>query len=97
MLIDEERTRGYKFIAKKDLLRWIIMIFIGIGTALIACFIDIAIEEGSSLKFAFLKQQMDKCVTDGSGCLVFPYLYWILFNVVPVLIGSALVVFVEVS
>lgn len=95
LLIDEERTKGYRFIAKKDLARWIIMIFIGIFTALIACCIDIAIEEGSSLKFAFLKQQVDQCATQ--GCLVYPFLYWVLFNVVPVLIGSALVVYVEVS
>lgn len=70
------------------------MIFIGIFTALIASSIDIAIEEGSSLKFSFLKQQVDRCVTE--GCLVYPFLYWVLFNIIPVLIGSALVVYVEV-
>ncbi|OXA52085.1 H(+)/Cl(-) exchange transporter 7 [Folsomia candida] len=93
LLIDEERTKGYQFIAKKDLLRWVIMIFIGIFTALIACCIDIAIEEGSGVKFNFLKKQVDQCVED--GCLSIPFLYWILCNLVPVLIGSLLVVYVE--
>jgi chloride channel 7 len=71
------------------------MIFIGIITAVIACCIDIAIEEGSEVKFNFLKKQVDKCVED--GCLIVPFLYWILCNVVPVLIGCLLVVYIEVS
>jgi len=70
------------------------MIFIGVITALLACVIDISIEEISSLKYSVLKDRVDECVVD--GCLVMPFLLWICFNVVPVLIGSALVVFVEV-
>jgi chloride channel 7 len=94
LVIDEERTKGYRFIAKKDLIRWIIMIGIGIITALIACSIDIAIEEGSAIKFGFLKKQVDDCVTE--GCLIIPFGYWVLTNVGPVVLGSLLVVYVEV-
>lgn len=71
------------------------MIFIGILTALIACCIDIAIEEGCGVKFNFLKKQMDKCVTE--GCLMTPFLYWILWNVVPVFVGSMMVTYIEVQ
>jgi len=94
LVIDEERTKGYSFIRRKDLIRWIIMIGIGILTALIACSIDIAIEEGSAVKFKFLKGKVDACVAD--GCLIIPFAYWILLNVGPVMLGSLLVVYVEV-
>jgi len=55
LLLEEERTKGYKFIVKKNLARWMIFLLIGMLTALIACIIDITIEELSSVKYKSLK------------------------------------------
>lgn len=93
LFLDEERTKGYKYIVKKSVARWIIFLLIGMVTALIACLIDISIEELSLVKYAYLSQYVDKYVTQGK--LYIPYLYWVLFNIVPVFIGSTLVAYVE--
>jgi chloride channel 7 len=58
LLLEEERTKGYKFIVKKNLARWMIFLLIGLLTALIACVIDITIEELSTNKYKLLK----KCI-----------------------------------
>ncbi|PSN34925.1 hypothetical protein C0J52_20139 [Blattella germanica] len=58
LLLEEDRTKGYKFIVKKNLARWLIFLLIGTFTALIACFIDISIEELSQIKYKVLK----KCI-----------------------------------
>ena len=70
------------------------MIFIGVLTALIACAIDIAIEEVSSIKYGTLKEAVDQCTLE--GCLIVPFFLWVVWNVVPVLIGSFLVAYIEV-
>jgi len=56
LLKDEERKKGYKFIVRKNFARWFIFLLIGICTALIACFVDILIEELSNLKYGWLKK-----------------------------------------
>lgn len=93
LLQDEERKKGYKFVVKKNFARWFIFLLIGICTALIACFIDISIEELSSLKYSWLKKYVDKCVIE--GCIWVPYMMWLVLNVVPVLIGAILVSYIE--
>ncbi|KAL3272452.1 hypothetical protein HHI36_013932 [Cryptolaemus montrouzieri] len=62
-------------------------------TALIACIIDISIEELSTRKYAALSDYVDKYVVEGK--LYIPFLIWVVFNVVPVFIGSTLVSYVE--
>ncbi|XP_024889574.1 H(+)/Cl(-) exchange transporter 7 [Temnothorax curvispinosus] len=93
LLQDEERKRGYKFIVRKNFARWFIFLLIGICTALIACFVDILIEELCSLKYGWLKKYVDQCVIE--GCLWLPCMMWIMLNMVPVLIGAILVSYVE--
>ncbi|XP_058053621.1 H(+)/Cl(-) exchange transporter 7 [Anopheles bellator] len=82
-----------KFTVRKDFSRWVISLQIGVCTALVACCINIVIEELSRLKYGFLKRQVDVNVIHGD--LSIPYLYWALMNVVPVAIGAALVAYVE--
>ncbi|XP_035792210.1 H(+)/Cl(-) exchange transporter 7-like isoform X1 [Anopheles albimanus] len=82
-----------KFTVRKDFARWVISFQIGVCTALVACCINIAIEEVSRVKYGFLKQQVDRNVIHGD--LSIPYLYWALTNLVPVVIGSTLVAYVE--
>lgn len=55
LLLEEERMKGYKFIVKKNLARWLIFLLIGMLTALIACLIDITVEELSYIKFKSMK------------------------------------------
>ncbi|XP_052860181.1 H(+)/Cl(-) exchange transporter 7 [Anopheles cruzii] len=82
-----------KFTVRKDFARWVISLQIGVCTALVACCINIVIEELSRLKYGFLKHQVDVNVIHGD--LSIPYLYWALTNVVPVVIGATLVAYVE--
>ena len=60
LLLDEVRSRGYKFVVRKDVLRWVVMFFVGILTALVACCIDISVEEGSKIKYGFLSWLTEK-------------------------------------
>ncbi|XP_041767828.1 H(+)/Cl(-) exchange transporter 7 [Anopheles merus] len=82
-----------KFTVRKDFSRWVISLQIGVCTALVACCINIVIEEVSRLKYGFLKRQVDANVLHGD--LSIPYLYWSLLNLVPVVIGATLVAYVE--
>ncbi|XP_011346366.1 H(+)/Cl(-) exchange transporter 7 [Ooceraea biroi] len=93
LLQDEERSKGYKFVVRKNFARWFIFLLIGICTALVACFVDISIEELSSLKYGWLKNYVDHCMVE--GCLWLPYTMWLVLNIVPVLIGAVLVSYVE--
>ncbi|KMQ87630.1 h+ cl- exchange transporter 7-like protein [Lasius niger] len=93
LLQDEERKKGYKFVVRKNFARWFIFLLIGICTALIACFIDISIEELSSLKYGWLKKYVDQCVVE--DCIWLPYTMWLMLNIVPVLIGAILVAYIE--
>uniref|UniRef100_W8B6A7 Chloride channel protein n=1 Tax=Ceratitis capitata TaxID=7213 RepID=W8B6A7_CERCA len=95
---EQKRTDNARFNIKKDILRWIIFIQIGVVTALIACVIDIPIEELSAVKYTFLKDSVDNNVAvnlNPNGNLVIPYLYWILMSIIPVILGAALVTYVE--
>ncbi|XP_029168122.1 H(+)/Cl(-) exchange transporter 7 [Nylanderia fulva] len=93
LLQDEERKKGYKFVVRKNFARWFIFLLIGICTALIACFVDISIEELSSVKYSWLKKYVDQCVVE--NCMWLPYMIWLVLNMVPVLIGAILVAYIE--
>lgn len=49
----EQNTRD-SFTARKDFARWMIFILIGVCTALIACIVDISVEELSRVKHTFM-------------------------------------------
>ncbi|KAK2587410.1 hypothetical protein KPH14_003124 [Odynerus spinipes] len=93
LLQDEERKKGYKFVVKKNFARWFIFLLIGICTALIACFVDISIEQLSNVKYGYLKTYVDHCVVN--KCLWLPYLIWLISNIIPVFIGAILVSYIE--
>lgn len=93
LLLDEERKKGYRFVIKKSLARWFVFLLIGMITALIACAIDISIEQLSEIKYASLSDFVDHYIMEGK--LYIPYLIWLTYNIIPVFIGSFLVAFVE--
>ena len=45
-----------QYVIKKQVARWAVMFFIGVFTGLVACGIDIVIEEVTNLKFDLVKQ-----------------------------------------
>lgn len=53
---EEQKKTTSQLTIRKDISRWLIFILIGIITALIACGINIVIEELSARKYAFLKK-----------------------------------------
>nr|XP_022900441.1 H(+)/Cl(-) exchange transporter 7 [Onthophagus taurus] len=93
LLLDEEREKDDTYFMKRNVARWFIFLLIGMITALVACTIDISIEELSQIKYRSLSKLVDKYVIEGK--LYIPYLYWMLYNLIPVLIGSLLVAYVE--
>ncbi|XP_060838780.1 LOW QUALITY PROTEIN: H(+)/Cl(-) exchange transporter 7-like [Rhopalosiphum padi] len=90
---DEERKKGYPFVVKKNFVRWVIFFWIGVITATVGIIIDLSIETIADLKFSHVKKYIDKC--NESDCLWRPYLLLLAYNIVPVLIGSTLVAYVE--
>jgi len=95
LLLDEIRIRGYKFVMRKDIQRWLIMFFVGILTALVACSIDISIEVLAKVKYGFLREWTDHCVEEVHDCMYIPYLMWVGLNVIPATLGSFLVAYIE--
>ncbi|CAH0393157.1 unnamed protein product [Bemisia tabaci] len=93
LFLDEERKKGYKFIVKKSVARWMIFLLIGVLTALIGVSIDVSISELSKIKFAKLQNSLNVCMTD--NCLCIPLFIFLAWNVIPVLIGSTLVTCIE--
>ncbi|KAI5723524.1 hypothetical protein M8J76_007564 [Diaphorina citri] len=91
-LTQSETWKSYNFILYKDFARWVIFFLIGVLTACIGIFIDISIEFIAVFKYSTLKRYLDN--SGNTGMLV-PLAVWLGFNIVPVLIGSLLVVYVE--
>lgn len=47
---------GYKYVVKKNVCRWLMFILIGVFTAFVGAFIDIAIDLIANFKYKKLKQ-----------------------------------------
>jgi hypothetical protein len=50
----EETQRGYKFYVRKQMMRWIVMFFVGVLTGLIGVLIDVSVENLSDIKYSFI-------------------------------------------
>ncbi|RWS22910.1 Chloride channel protein 7-like protein, partial [Leptotrombidium deliense] len=92
LYLEEERKAGYKRVRNRDILRWIIIFFIGVLTACTASFIVVCIDILSEFKYGMLQKWVDKCTNH--QCLGIPFGMWLASNAVPVLLGSALVTIV---
>lgn len=94
LFIEEEieAKNGYWLIKKTNIYRWFIIVAIGAFTAMTGCFITILINLLSGWKFSILKFYVDKC--SNKTCMIIPYILWIIFNAIPVLIGSLLVTYI---
>ncbi|XP_063859826.1 H(+)/Cl(-) exchange transporter 7-like isoform X3 [Scylla paramamosain] len=91
--LDEERTKGYTFVVKKDVARWLVVLVTAVLTALVGCCIDITIESLSKFKYTWLKTYTDYGVEH--GVLIIPYLLWVALNIGPTLVAGYLGSYVE--
>lgn len=90
----DQKPKLTKLSVKKDFVRWIICLLIGVLTALVAASIDIVIEEVSSVKFGFLRKLVQNMKLDNTD-IVIPYLYWMCTNVAFVTMGALMVTYLE--
>jgi len=90
----EEKRLGYPHQRRLMILKWLIMLLIGICTGLVAVLVDIAVKNLAKFKFSYVKNKLDYCLTE--HCLFQPYLAWIGINIVFVLISAFLILW-EVS
>eukprot|EP00043_Microstomoeca_roanoka_P025293 m.8203 g.8203 ORF g.8203 m.8203 type:complete len:863 (-) comp5395_c0_seq1:405-2993(-) len=74
------------------MLRWVILFFIGILTAFVACGIDLGIKSISKLKFNLIQQSISRCIKE--DCLSHSFLLWIGVDVGLVAVAAGLVCFV---
>ncbi|XP_068099565.1 H(+)/Cl(-) exchange transporter 7 [Hyperolius riggenbachi] len=93
LFMEEERRINHAAFRTVEVTRWIICGMIGILTGLIACFIDIMVEQLADVKYHIVKTNIDKFTEKGG--LSFSLLLWAALNGIIVLVGSLLVAFIE--
>ncbi|XP_013381142.1 H(+)/Cl(-) exchange transporter 7 [Lingula anatina] len=89
----EEKSKGYRFLVKKNLARWLVMGLIGILTGIVASGIDYFIDLLSQLKYKLITDYINKCINN--SCLSIPFVLFVSLNAGAVLIASILVAYVE--
>lgn len=85
----EEKRLGYEHKRRLIVLKWFIMLLIGICTGLIAVFVDFSVKMLTKFKFSYVQNKLDLCLTE--HCLFKPYLTWIAINMSLVLISGLLI------
>ena len=80
--------RGF---ARENVLRWVVVILIGILTALFALAIDLGVTGIAERKFALTKNIISKC----GDCFALPFITYVCSNFLLIAVASFLVAFVE--
>ncbi|XP_074866365.1 H(+)/Cl(-) exchange transporter 7 isoform X1 [Carettochelys insculpta] len=93
LFLEEERRINHTAFRTVEIKRWVICAMIGILTGLVACFIDIVVENLAGLKFRVVKDNIDKFTAKGG--LSFSLLLWAALNSSIVMVGSLIVAFIE--
>ncbi|XP_061182131.1 H(+)/Cl(-) exchange transporter 7-like [Saccostrea echinata] len=70
----EEKTKSVRDIVVIEMLRWLVMFFVGVLTGLVASLIDYCVIKSTDLKFSIIKKYIDKCVDD--QCMEIPLFVW---------------------
>lgn len=84
----EERKKSVKEIMIIEMLRWLVMFFVGLLTGLVASLIDFCVIQSTDLKFSIIKKYVDKCVDN--KCMEVPLLVWVGINGGLVIVASIL-------
>uniref|UniRef100_A0A8C9UFK9 Chloride channel protein n=1 Tax=Serinus canaria TaxID=9135 RepID=A0A8C9UFK9_SERCA len=93
LFLEEERRINHAAFRTVEIKRWVICAMIGILTGLVACFIDIVVENLAGLKYRLVKDNIDKFTAKGG--LSFSLLLWATLNASVVMVGSLIVAFIE--
>ncbi|XP_040212320.1 H(+)/Cl(-) exchange transporter 7 [Rana temporaria] len=93
LFLEEERRINHAAFRTVEVTRWLICGLIGILTGLIACFIDIMVEQLANIKYQVVKSNIDMYTAKGG--LSISLLLWVTLNAVIVMFGSSIVAFVE--
>ncbi|XP_075942583.1 H(+)/Cl(-) exchange transporter 7 isoform X2 [Anarhichas minor] len=89
LFLEEERRMSYMGFRCLEISRWVVCGLIGFLTGLIACFIDIVVEEMAGIKYRVVKENIDKFTEVGG--LSISLILWVVINSVFVMVGAILV------
>ncbi|XP_071330279.1 H(+)/Cl(-) exchange transporter 7 isoform X2 [Trachinotus anak] len=93
LFLEEERRMSYMGFRCLEISRWVVCGLIGFLTGLIACFIDIAVEELAGFKYQVVKENIEKFTEVGG--LSISLLLWAVLNSAIVMLGAIIVAFFE--
>nr|XP_046271423.1 H(+)/Cl(-) exchange transporter 7 isoform X2 [Scatophagus argus] len=93
LFLEEERRMSYVGFRCLEISRWVVCGLIGFLTGLIACFIDIVVEEMAGMKYKVVKENIEKFTEVGG--LSISLILWAVLNSVFVMVGSIIVAFFE--
>uniref|UniRef100_UPI0037E76FC6 H(+)/Cl(-) exchange transporter 7 isoform X1 n=1 Tax=Semicossyphus pulcher TaxID=241346 RepID=UPI0037E76FC6 len=93
LFLEEERRMSHMGFRCLEISRWVVCGLIGFLTGLIACFIDIAVEELAGQKYKVVKKNIDN-FTEAGG-LSISLILWVVLNSAIAMVGSIIVAFFE--
>lgn len=93
LFLEEERRMSSLEFRMLEISRWVVCALIGILTGLVACFIDIAVEQLAGVKYSVVKHSIDTFTEVGG--LSISLILWAALNAAIVVVGSIAVAFFE--
>ncbi|KAM8825447.1 H(+)/Cl(-) exchange transporter 7 isoform 1-T1 [Synchiropus picturatus] len=93
LFLEEERRMSYMSFRCLEISRWVVCGLIGFLTGLIACFIDISVEQLAGIKYQVVKRNIEQ-FTDAGG-LSISLILWAVLNSAFVMVGAIIVAFFE--
>ncbi|XP_058509108.1 H(+)/Cl(-) exchange transporter 7 isoform X1 [Solea solea] len=93
LFLEEERRMSHMNFQCLEISRWVVCGLIGFLTGLIACFIDIAVEELAGIKYQVVKKNIENFTEVGG--LSISLLLWAVLNSAIVMMGAIIVAFFE--
>ncbi|XP_069557553.1 H(+)/Cl(-) exchange transporter 7 isoform X1 [Brachyistius frenatus] len=93
LFLEEERRMSYMGFRCLEISRWVVCGLIGFLTGLIACFIDIVVEQLAGFKYQLVKENIEKFTEVGG--LSISLTLWAVLNSAFVMVGAIIVAFFE--
>uniref|UniRef100_A0A672GZN9 Chloride channel protein n=1 Tax=Salarias fasciatus TaxID=181472 RepID=A0A672GZN9_SALFA len=93
LFLEEERRMSHMGFRCLEISRWVVCGLIGFLTGLIACFIDIAVEQLAGIKYQVVKENIEKFTEVGG--LSISLILWAVLNSAIVMLGAIIVAFFE--
>ncbi|XP_054616391.1 H(+)/Cl(-) exchange transporter 7 isoform X1 [Dunckerocampus dactyliophorus] len=93
LFLEEERRMSHMGFRCLEISRWVVCGLIGFLTGLIACFIDIVVEQLAGLKYQVVKENIERFTEVGG--LSISLILWAVLNSTFVMVGAIIVAFFE--